>query len=123
MAHVAGGSGSPLLLFCVRSAIIHAQRDTVIDSEVEFGEEGTTYAARLPTYLLDCAHRLLAWNALIPSLLGVPPDDPHLLQLRDQSIIEAWFDTHSCLGSRIRAAQQFYPQLGIWQGFLPGTAI
>lgn len=68
-------------------------------------------AVRLPTYLLDCAHRLLGWSALIPSLLGVLPDDPNLLQLKDHSIIEAWFDAQSCLGSLVHAAEQFYPQL------------
>ncbi|GHO94238.1 hypothetical protein KSF_042860 [Reticulibacter mediterranei] len=68
-------------------------------------------AVRLPTYLLDCAHRLLAWNALIPSLLRVCPGDPNLLQLRDHSIIDVWFDTQSCLGSLVHAAEQFYPQL------------
>lgn len=65
---------------------------------------------QLPAYLLDCAHRLLAWNRSIPKLLGITPDDPELMRLAHTSLIDEWFDPHSRLGALVHDPAHFYPQ-------------
>lgn len=37
---------------------------------------GETAAEHIPVYLLDCSHRLLAWNALVPHLYRVVTNQP-----------------------------------------------
>ena len=50
-----------------------------------------------PAYVLDCTHRLIAWNRYLPRLLGVGPDDPLLGQLAGRSLLAPWFDPASPL--------------------------
>jgi len=45
----------------------------------------------LPAYVLDCTHRLIAWNRFLPHLLGVPPDHRVLDELAQGSMIVHWF--------------------------------
>jgi transcriptional regulator with XRE-family HTH domain len=47
--------------------------------------------ANFPTYVLDCAHRLVSWNCYLPRLLGRRPADP-LADLAERSLLMAWFD-------------------------------
>ncbi len=42
-----------------------------------------------PAYVLDCMHRLIAWNRHVPRLLGVAPDDPTLGRLAGRSPLAA----------------------------------
>jgi transcriptional regulator with XRE-family HTH domain len=65
----------------------------------------------LPAYLLDCAHRLLAWNHFIPRLFGVAENDPAFKRLIGASIFIAWFDPHACPGSLVYEPDVFYPQM------------
>src|SRR5205823_140648 len=51
--------------------------------------------APFPAYVLDCTHRLVAWNRLVPFLWGIDPADPTLGGLAGQSIMAAWFDPAS----------------------------
>jgi transcriptional regulator with XRE-family HTH domain len=65
----------------------------------------------LPAYLLDCAHRLLAWNRFIPKLFGVTENDPAFKRLIGTSLIPTWFDPHFCPGSLVCEPDVFYPQM------------
>lgn len=65
----------------------------------------------LPAYLLDCAHRLLAWNRLIPQLFGVTENAPAFKRLIDTSIFIAWFEPYFCPGSLVCEPDIFYPQM------------
>jgi transcriptional regulator with XRE-family HTH domain len=65
----------------------------------------------LPAYLLDCAHRLLAWNRFIPSLFGVTANDPTFKRLVGASIFIAWFNPHVIPGSLLCEPEVFYPQM------------
>lgn len=76
----------------------------------------TTVAAELaalpfPAYLLDCTHRLLAWNAQVPRLFGISKDDPTLGGLAGRSLLAAWFDSASWLAERVVAPDRFCPGL------------
>ena len=51
--------------------------------------------APFPAYVLDCTHRLVSWNRLVPFVWGVDPADPTLGGLAGRSIMEAWFDPDS----------------------------
>jgi transcriptional regulator with XRE-family HTH domain len=47
--------------------------------------------APFPAYVLDCTHRLVAWNRLVPHLFGINPNDPTLGGLAGESLVAAWF--------------------------------
>ncbi len=51
----------------------------------------------LPAYVLDCTHRLIAWNRFLPHLLGVGPEHRYLDELAQGSMIVHWFDPASPL--------------------------
>ena len=53
-----------------------------------------------PAYVLDCTHRLIAWNAHVPRLFGIAAADPTLGGLAGRSILAAWFDPASPLAGR-----------------------
>ncbi len=63
----------------------------------------------LPAYLLDCAHRLLAWNQLIPQFLSLTPGE--LEALTSISLIEVWFTQFSALNAIVHNPDAFYPQM------------
>jgi transcriptional regulator with XRE-family HTH domain len=64
-----------------------------------------------PAYLLDCNHRLLAWNAAFPRLLALHPADPRLEELRNRSILAAFFDPTSRLYPLLAEPDRFLPAL------------
>lgn len=63
----------------------------------------------LPAYVLDCTHRLLAWNRFVPPLLGVGPGSPVLDGLGRRSMIAHWFDPGSPVGSLVAEPAVFLP--------------
>lgn len=65
----------------------------------------------LPAYLLDCAHRLLAWNPLIPQFLSLAPMELATLKRSGISLIEAWFTRPSALNAIVHDPDNFYPQM------------
>jgi len=67
--------------------------------------------APFPAYALDCLHRLIAWNAHVPRMLGLQRIDPHLEGLAGRSILEAWFDPSSPLSHRVVEPDVFLPAL------------
>lgn len=64
-----------------------------------------------PAYVLDCTHRLVAWNRQVPRLLGIAPDDPTLGRLACRSLLAAWFDPTSPLAPLVAEPDRFLPAL------------
>jgi transcriptional regulator with XRE-family HTH domain len=64
-----------------------------------------------PAYVLDCTHRLVAWNRDVPRLFGIDPDDPTLGQLAGRSLLAAWFDPGSPLAPLVAEPDTFLPAL------------
>jgi transcriptional regulator with XRE-family HTH domain len=64
-----------------------------------------------PSYVLDCTHRLLAWNGYVPHLFGITPADPSLGGLAGRSILAPWFDPASPLARLVAEPEQFLPAL------------
>jgi transcriptional regulator with XRE-family HTH domain len=56
--------------------------------------------APLPAYVLDCAHRLAAWNRLVPPLLGIEP-------AIGQSMLTPWFQAESPIGRLVANPEEF----------------
>ncbi len=63
----------------------------------------------LPAYVLDCTHHLIAWNRILPKLLGVDQNHPVLVTLTRRSMIAQWFDPASPLGSLVAEPEIFLP--------------
>lgn len=64
-----------------------------------------------PAYVLDCTHRLVAWNQYVPHLFGLRSDDPTLGWLAGRSLLAAWFDPASPLASLVAKPEEFLPAL------------
>lgn len=64
-----------------------------------------------PAYVLDCAHRLIAWNRYFPRLLGDAPDGPLPARLAGRSLLVPWFDPTSALGQLVADPEAFLPAL------------
>ncbi|HEY7295323.1 MAG TPA: helix-turn-helix transcriptional regulator [Dehalococcoidia bacterium] len=67
--------------------------------------------AAFPAYLLDCTPRLVAWNALLPPLLGVAADDLRLKRLAEGSFLGAWFEPGSLFAPLLVEPERFLPAL------------
>ncbi len=65
----------------------------------------------LPAYLLDCAHRLLAWNPLIPQFLSIAPAELEFIRNSYLSSIDVWFTQFSTLNTIVHEPDTFYPQM------------
>ncbi|CAA9573992.1 MAG: hypothetical protein AVDCRST_MAG18-2323 [uncultured Thermomicrobiales bacterium] len=68
-------------------------------------------AVAFPAYVLDCAHRLVAWNRSFPRLLGVGPGDPLLGRLAGRSLLAPWFDPASPLAPLVAEPDRLLPAL------------
>ncbi len=89
---------------------------TQLPTEVELTWAGTVCQRELhdvpfPAYVLDCRHRLIAWNRYVPFLFGLAPSDVTLGGLAHQSLLEAWFSDHSPLASLVTEPDAFYPAI------------
>jgi transcriptional regulator with XRE-family HTH domain len=69
------------------------------------------HAVPFPAIVLDCTHRLLAWNRLVPRLFGIVPDDPTFGRLADQSYIAAWFDPASPIPPHVAEPDVLLPAI------------
>jgi len=58
-----------------------------------------------PTYLLDCAHRLLAWNQLVPRLFNISAAS----RLAHVSMLSLLFDPRYGVAQLIHNRDEFYP--------------
>jgi transcriptional regulator with XRE-family HTH domain len=61
-----------------------------------------------PAYLLDCAHRLLAYNAYFPRMIG---SRALARQLVGESMFAAWFDPAWGLTGLLEKPEEFYPMM------------
>jgi len=61
--------------------------------------------------VLDCAHRLVVWNALVPRLFGVGPEGPLMGRLAGESMLAPWFDPASPLAGLVAEPARFLPAL------------
>lgn len=68
-------------------------------------------AVTFPAYVLDCAHRLIAWNDYLPRLLGVAPGAPLPGRLAGRSFLGAWFDPDAPLAPLVAEPERFLPAL------------
>ncbi|MCC6612641.1 MAG: helix-turn-helix domain-containing protein [Anaerolineae bacterium] len=66
-------------------------------------------SAAFPTYLLDCAHRLLYWNALVPRLYVTPGTNLSADGLRRLSVLKLIFDPAYHVTPRIVNGDAFFP--------------
>jgi transcriptional regulator with XRE-family HTH domain len=64
-----------------------------------------------PAYVLDCMHRLIAWNRSVPHLFGVHPDDATLGRLSGSSLLAAWFNPAAPLAPLVAEPDVFLPAL------------
>lgn len=64
-----------------------------------------------PAYVLDCTHRLVAWNRHVPRLFGVAPGDPTLGGLAGASLLAAWFDPASPVAPLVVEPDVFLPAM------------
>lgn len=64
-----------------------------------------------PAYVLDCTHRLVAWNHLFPCLLGSVPGGPLPEALTGASLPALWFDPASPLAALAAEPDVFLPAL------------
>ncbi|MGI8552410.1 MAG: helix-turn-helix domain-containing protein [Dehalococcoidia bacterium] len=64
-----------------------------------------------PAYVLDCMHRLIAWNRHFAQFMAVPPDDPLLRRLEGHSLLAPWFDPDSPLAKLVAEPETFLPAL------------
>ena len=69
--------------------------------------QGALDAARFPAYALDCTARLVAWNAYLPRLIDLGPQDPLPRQMTERSLLFAWFDARTPLGATVREQAAF----------------
>jgi len=54
-----------------------------------------------PAFVLDCTHRLIAWNQIAPRLFGIVPDDLTFGRIAGRSYLVAWFDESSPIPPRV----------------------
>ncbi|HEY8600495.1 MAG TPA: hypothetical protein VIL85_18805 [Thermomicrobiales bacterium] len=84
------------------------------DAELAWAREvcrGALAAVAFPAYVLDCAHRLVAWNRYFPRLLGVGPGEPLPSALVGRSLLAPWFDPTSLLAPLVAEPERFLPAL------------
>ena len=65
----------------------------------------------LPAYLLDCAHRLLAWNPLIIEFLSILSAELEAIKSSQLSLIDLWFTQSSTLSTLVHDPDTFYPRM------------
>jgi transcriptional regulator with XRE-family HTH domain len=67
--------------------------------------------AAFPVYLLDCAHRLIAWNRFVPALFGLAASEEGIGRLARRSLPSLWFDPASPLAALVAEPAAFLPAL------------
>jgi transcriptional regulator with XRE-family HTH domain len=69
------------------------------------------HEVNFPAYVLDCGHRLIAWNRLVPHLFGLAATNAGLERLAGRSILAPWFDPNSPLAPLVAEPDRFLPAL------------
>lgn len=66
-------------------------------------------SAVFPAYLLDCAHRLLSWNVLVPKLFRMNGSTIRPAMVQRVSMLKVIFDPAYQVASRINNPDVFFP--------------
>lgn len=64
-----------------------------------------------PAYVLDCGHRLLAWNRHVPHLFPIIADEATRISHEHWSMLHLWFDPRYGITALVRNPQTFFPQM------------
>jgi hypothetical protein len=64
-----------------------------------------------PAFVLDCTHRLIAWNQIAPKLFGIVTDDPTFGRLAGRSYMSAWFDPASPIPAHVAEPDTLLPAI------------
>jgi transcriptional regulator with XRE-family HTH domain len=84
------------------------------NDEIEWAREECAddlSTAPFPAYVLDCRHRLIAWNDHAAAMLGIVSSDPAFAGLAGRSMIVKWFHPASFISNRVVEPDVFYPAL------------
>jgi transcriptional regulator with XRE-family HTH domain len=65
------------------------------------------HQATFPAYLLDCGHRLLAWNRYVPRIIGVAPNQ--MARFTQVCMFDLWFSPGYRLSSLVDNPETFFP--------------
>jgi transcriptional regulator with XRE-family HTH domain len=79
--------------------------------EIEWAQQvcrDDLHAVPFTAYLLDCGHRLLAWNHYMPMLFPVVGDEAAFRQTELGSIFRLWFDRRYDVADRVQNAETFF---------------
>jgi len=101
---------------CETLALFGYTASTPLPSDAEFAWarevcRDELAAVAFPAYVLDCAHRLVAWNRFFPRLLGVRQTAPFPSSLIGRSLLAPWFDPTSLLAPLVAEPDRFLPAL------------
>jgi len=64
-----------------------------------------------PAFVLDCTHRLIAWNAPFLHLLGDQASAASLRRMQTESFLASWFEPGSPFGSMVAEPEVLLPAL------------
>ena len=64
-----------------------------------------------PAYVLDCEHRLLAWNRHVPHLFPIIADQAARISHEHWSMLHLWFDPRYGISALVCNPQPFFPQM------------
>src|SRR5262245_8297458 len=64
-----------------------------------------------PAYMLDCGHRLIAWNRYVPRILGAVAEEPEQAQVAHWCMFHLWFDPHYDTTSLVQNPTTFFAQI------------
>jgi transcriptional regulator with XRE-family HTH domain len=64
-----------------------------------------------PAFVLDCTHRLIAWNDALLHLLDITVNDPWLSRMREESLLAAWFEPESPFGRMVAEPDILLPAI------------
>jgi transcriptional regulator with XRE-family HTH domain len=82
--------------------------DAVWAREVSWRE---LHEVAFPAFVLDCTHRLIAWNAVLLQLVGIDADDPWLRRMQDESLLARWFEPESPFGRMVAEPDVLLPAI------------
>ncbi len=71
--------------------------------------EAMLRSVAFPAYLLDCTHRLLAWNLFTPRLFGMDSADAGIGKLAHVSMLKILFEPRYGVSTLIANPETFYP--------------
>jgi transcriptional regulator with XRE-family HTH domain len=92
--------------------LIHTPLPT--DAEVVWARAAShedLHTVPFPAYVLDCGHRLLAWNRYVPKLMPILAGESTDRYMEPGSIFRLWFDPRYHVTQRVHNAEIFLAQV------------